>query len=418
MVDKNLFLYDLVVAAIFKDEAHYLKEWLDYHLLAGVEHFYLYNNDSSDDFREVLAPYVEENLVTLIEWPGKLMQYPAYNDAVEKFRFECRYMAFIDLDEFIFPKSNRSITEVVDEILSRNPNATALAINWQVFGSNGQIDADFSRGVLERFTRRAPSNWIPIDERGIKEGNNIVKSVNNSLFICQIFHPHFAHHFNGKFAVNSDGKLVPSWSNEPVTADKIVVNHYYTKSAEEYRKTKLQRGYANEARSPYGDKNFSKYNRNEVFDDGILKYRAARAKNFFFESEGDRINRVVNALAKTLTKKFYAESLDGKLETFLTCRAVAEKFQIKIDEHSAEEIALAKIHQILSEGTALSYHDMQLFIEVLPEILSRPFPLAKKIFQTFTLKVLPATIDIAKKFGAWSDYKNLRSLQRLLSSIQ
>ncbi len=104
MVDKNLFLYDLAVVAIFKDEAPYLKEWLDYHLLAGVEHFYLYNNDSSDDCKKILAPYVEKNLVTLTDFPGKMMQYPAYEDAIEKFRFECRYMAFIDLDEFIFPK--------------------------------------------------------------------------------------------------------------------------------------------------------------------------------------------------------------------------------------------------------------------------------------------------------------------------
>ena len=83
MVDKNLFLYDLAVVAIFKEEGRYLKEWLDYHLLAGVEHFYLYNNDSSDDYAEVLAPYVEKNLVTLTDWPGKLMMYPAYEDAVD-----------------------------------------------------------------------------------------------------------------------------------------------------------------------------------------------------------------------------------------------------------------------------------------------------------------------------------------------
>ena len=38
MTDKNLFLYDLAMVAIFKDEGNYLKEWLDYHLLAGVEH--------------------------------------------------------------------------------------------------------------------------------------------------------------------------------------------------------------------------------------------------------------------------------------------------------------------------------------------------------------------------------------------
>ena len=104
MADKNLFLYDLAVVAIFKDEGRYLKEWLDYHLLAGVDHFYLYNNYSSDDYKEILAPYVEKNLVTLTEWPGKFMMYPAYEDAIEKFRFDCRYMAFIDLDEFIFPK--------------------------------------------------------------------------------------------------------------------------------------------------------------------------------------------------------------------------------------------------------------------------------------------------------------------------
>lgn len=33
MVDKNLFLHDLAVVAILKNEGHYLKEWLDYHLI-------------------------------------------------------------------------------------------------------------------------------------------------------------------------------------------------------------------------------------------------------------------------------------------------------------------------------------------------------------------------------------------------
>ena len=41
-VDKNLFLYDLAVVSIMKNEARYVKEWLDYHLLAGVNHFFIY----------------------------------------------------------------------------------------------------------------------------------------------------------------------------------------------------------------------------------------------------------------------------------------------------------------------------------------------------------------------------------------
>lgn len=106
MVDKDLFLHDLAVVAILKNEGPYLKEWLDYHLLAGVDHFYIYDNDSTDNQAEVAKPYVEAGLVDYIPFPGQAMQFAAYNDAVKKFKFQSRYMAFIDGDEFIFPKLN------------------------------------------------------------------------------------------------------------------------------------------------------------------------------------------------------------------------------------------------------------------------------------------------------------------------
>ncbi len=104
MIDKDLFLHDLAIVAILKNEGPYLKEWLDYHLLAGVDHFYLYDNESPDNQAEVAKPYVEAGLVDYFPLPGKSMQFVAYNDAVKRFKFQCRYMAFIDGDEFIFPK--------------------------------------------------------------------------------------------------------------------------------------------------------------------------------------------------------------------------------------------------------------------------------------------------------------------------
>ena len=60
----------LSVCAIYKNEARYLAEWIEFHLLAGVEHFFLYDNDSTDDHREVLAPYMRAGLVTVTDWPG------------------------------------------------------------------------------------------------------------------------------------------------------------------------------------------------------------------------------------------------------------------------------------------------------------------------------------------------------------
>ena len=41
---------------MFHDEASYLREWIEFHRLVGVERFFLYDHESVDDSREVLAP--------------------------------------------------------------------------------------------------------------------------------------------------------------------------------------------------------------------------------------------------------------------------------------------------------------------------------------------------------------------------
>ena len=152
-VDKNLFLYDLAVVAIMKNEAPYVKEWLDYHLLAGVDHFYIYDNEDSDVQKKVLQPYIDAGIVSHIPYPGKQKQLDAYADALKRFKFFCRYMVWIDGDEFIFPRNDRSIIDTFDNVFDNYPDAAAIAMYWYLFGSNSQEKADYTRGVLERFTR-------------------------------------------------------------------------------------------------------------------------------------------------------------------------------------------------------------------------------------------------------------------------
>ena len=123
---------------------------------------------------------------------------------------------------------------------------------------------------------------------------------------------------------------------------------------------------------------------------------------------------MINSLVRTLTQNPPTES---KLETFLTCRAVAEKFQIKIGDTFAEEIALAWIHKTLSRDVDLTFADLELLIEVLPEIISRPFPLTKKILQSFLTRGLPAMLVALKNSARYGDYKNLLNLQKFLKAI-
>lgn len=397
MVDKDLFLHDLAIVAIMKNEAPYLKEWLDYHLLAGVDHFYLYDNESPDNQAEVAAPYVEAGLVDYFSAPGKSMQYVAYTDAVKRFKFHCRYMAFIDLDEFIYPKNNQSIVEVLDGILPQDPNAAGLAIHFQYFGSNGQKIADYSRGVLERFMRRAPKDW---------EGNKYIKTIADPRKIKFFNDPHAMKYFMPFHSVDENLNVVTNSIPLPVLTEKIVVNHYAVKSEEEYKKTKVQRGWACADNNPYNKDVFNRRDRNEEFDDGILKYRATRAEKFFLENRRQQLNRVTDTLTEILSAYTSGTLLD--LETALTCRALStylrENFPADADSwRICEEISLSALLESLSN---VDLFTAQLLIRVLPDILRLPYPAVKEV-RNATIQIIPRIMKEMSFRAMWGDWAEL-----------
>ncbi|MBQ9498287.1 MAG: glycosyltransferase family 92 protein [Selenomonadaceae bacterium] len=406
MVDKDLFLHDLSVVAILKDEGPYLKEWLDYHLLAGVDHFYLYDNDSSDNQAEVARPYVEAGLVDYFPAPGKNMQMLVYNDAVKRFKFFSRYMAFIDLDEFIFPrnKSEGGISEVVDEILSADSEAGGLAFHFQIFGSNGHEKADYSRGVLERFTRRAPR---------IDEINQFRKNIADPRKIDYFQTMHFINLLAPFHLVNEDLKpLLPSGSSLPVSAKKIVVNHYHVKSTEEYTNTKMRRGWPCSSDNPYTLEEFHRHDRNEVFDDGILKYRATRAENFSLEGDGQRFDRVTEALVENLS------GAEISLEAALTCRALSSYFRERFP-NDAEYWKICEeksLDAILKSSVKISDAEARLLIRDLPNLLRLPYPATEKIYRR-VLNIIGQMMDFSRQNIQWKNFVALDYLRDILKFI-
>ena len=422
-IDKNLFLHDLSIVAILKNEGPYLKEWLDYHLLAGVDHFYLYDNASPDNQAEVVKPYVEAGLVDYFSLPGKMMQHVAYNDAIRRFKFFSRYIAFIDGDEFIYLKNRGgAITEVVDEILSKNLNAGGLAIHWQCFGSNGQEKADYSRGVLERFTRRAPKDWagnsnlIGIDIACNRWIKNIVCPRKINFFQD----PHSMIYFEGVYSIDERSVPVAGSGPLPIVVDKIVVNHYHVKSREEYR-NKRARGRATEmVNDRHDESQFRSFDHNEEFDDDILKYREARAKIYQPPDKSRALERLFNAavsnLSPTLLPTTPPNFYKGKMETFLTCRAVASFLKTKLtDEAPAKFFEEASLKAIFKSFNGMSTADLRLLIRELPDILSLPYPVANDI-RSACLQVIPQMMEFMHFNKLWKDYVELEYLQRLLQT--
>ena len=427
MVDKNLFPYDLAVVAILKNEGAYLKEWLDYHLLAGVEHFYLYDNESPDNQAEVVKPYVEAGLVDYFSLPGDAMQFAAYNDAIKRFKFHCRYMAFIDGDEFIYPKVNwgGGISEVVDEILSKDPKAAGMSIHWQCFGTNGQEKADHSRGVLERFTRRAKSDWM-IPRKNKPEnidapGNCYVKVIANPRKINLNPSPHRMVYFPGNYIVDENAELSEGSRPTPITADKIVINHYYLKSREEFL-AKVNRGSAARIVMKKKLEWFEQCDRNEEFDDGILKYREARAKVYQPPDKSHVDERLFSALTINLSPTFLEDTPQtfyaDKSETFLTCRAISSYFNSKFTNKtfttfSARFFEEASLNAVLKSLDDMSLADYLLLIRDLPNILSLPYPVVKELRDEIIQRIPKIMYDLHLE-GYWQEFVELDCLRDIL----
>ncbi|NIP55441.1 MAG: glycosyltransferase family 92 protein, partial [Phycisphaerae bacterium] len=109
----------LAIVAIFRGEDPYLWEWLDFHLLMGVEHFFLYDNGLEESSQKLLQPYIDAGLVTHIPWPDLpglrnynwagphtlSIQQLAYGHCVRYFRRNFKWLMQLDLDEFMFPAS-------------------------------------------------------------------------------------------------------------------------------------------------------------------------------------------------------------------------------------------------------------------------------------------------------------------------
>ena len=409
MVDKNFFLHDLSVVAIIKNDAHYLEEWLNYHLVAGVDHFYLYDDGSSDNTREILEPYIEAEIVDHFSVTGDSMQIPVYNDATRRFKFATRYMTFLDTNEFIFPKSGQSISEVVDEILSQDARTAALVANWQIFGSNNLEKADFEKGVLERFTRRAPSNWFePLTEKTSPVGNIFVKTVANPRFIRAIANPHFAFYYDGKFAVNSAGGRVPYWGSEPIISDKIVINRYFTKSKEEFQ-------------SKYGDtKVFEKFNRNDEFDDAILKYQELRIEKYSqpLPFEREKYFKRLEEFLLPAVRQEADEFFQGKLETFLTCRALAGILKRNAPKDNRgkflEEASLRLVNRTFS--TQMTFAEIMMMINALPPILSLPYPVVEEIRQNCISFIRQIMADLHRN-SQWEEFVEFGNYLELLMAF-
>ena len=228
------FPYRIAICALFRNEAKYLREWIEYHRMVGIERFYLFDNRSTDHPETVLDPYLQQGIVVLHQYTKDLAtttaphldpDYP-YAVCLRQYRDEAQWIAFIDLDEYIIFQSKFTL----DKLLNRIEGSAGVLINWILFGPGSHYEEPKGL-VLESYILRAP-NHAKVNEH--------VKCIADPRKVACFAIAHYPTLLSGKL-VRPDGTPCEPNSFQSVQANEVVLHHYAYKSKEFWLCNKMVR---------------------------------------------------------------------------------------------------------------------------------------------------------------------------------
>jgi Glycosyl transferase family 2 len=259
----------LAICALAKDEGLYIEEWIAFHFLQGVSEILIFDNESTDNMRDILARIARHAPVTVLDWPGDnyyQMQMEAYRAGAKRLSRRAEWVAFIDIDEFLFSSRNLSMPRELAEFGSE---VGAIAIGHRIFGSSGHAiySPEF---VTSRFVRCAKpddpqSRWF--------------KTIARPTAIERFDSAHSVILKSGAYLLADRTPLQrdsldwhPGLANR-VGHGNIRLFHYMVKSLEEYR-WKQRRFGDKQLEDRYNDQFFSEHDTvgNQVTNDELRRF--------------------------------------------------------------------------------------------------------------------------------------------------
>ena len=261
----------LAACLIYKNHARYLREWIEFHMLMGFERFYLFDNGSDDDHLEILEPYLAEDIVVLQHWPIPAGQFLAFEHCLEKGRDKARWIAFIDIDEFLFSPTGKS----VPEILKGFEQYPGVLVNLAVFGTSGH-KTEPDGLVIENYVRRVEDQTF-VSVKSIVDPQHAVHCWGAHSFL----YVGWTTEYEGAtfdepiwgivLPVSERRQRIPVRFHDRTpdsTFSLLRVNHYYTQSEEQVRKKyATPRADTGELRDPIPDSHLEAMNK--VHDETI-----------------------------------------------------------------------------------------------------------------------------------------------------
>lgn len=247
--------YKLVVVAIFKNEAVAMREWLNHYTNQGVEHFYMIDNGSTDNWEECVYGFP----VTIYSDTTTDNQVELYNDYfLDEVKRNSEWVMVVDLDEFVYARNGfKNIPEYLDKL---DIDTGCVTILWKMFGSNGYIKQPPS--IRHSFIKRRlhESNISKqLTGNGKHGGYDHGKSICRSKNLVKLG-IHVPKHNGNKI-------IIPKKITENDLSNSFLhINHYAIQSWEWFKKVKMTRGGLNQSNNVRTENYFKSYDHKAVTD--------------------------------------------------------------------------------------------------------------------------------------------------------
>jgi len=231
---------NLALCAIAKNENLYIREWIEYYKMMGINKIILYDNNevNGERFEDVINDYIDNGIVEIVDRRGVVIQNRSYGKSTQgKAYHDCYYnnyknydwLLFFDIDEFL---SINYKYKNIYEFLNDFNNYDGIKVQWKMYGDNGNLHYE-NKTVIERFL--SPTNFAY--HREVK-----------SILKCKEYKFKLkfgAHGISNKepIVVNMK-KLRVYGKNLDIKRYKdlpVYLNHFYSKSTEEYIQRKFNK---------------------------------------------------------------------------------------------------------------------------------------------------------------------------------
>lgn len=230
----------VLLCCIVKLENLYIEEWVKYYQALGIDKIVIYDNDDNESEYVENVAYIKNlinsDYIDVYHIPNKIKaQCEVYTLCYNVYK-EYDWFLFFDIDEYLTIESSDIHTQLSKKIYK---NFDMIHVNWKLYDDNDLIYINNNYSIQERFTRPLNKS-IPTKSHLDKEIKTILRGhLNNIAFTLN------PHTITNQYLKCCDAVGNPISSieqkNKYVVHKEMWLNHYITKTLEEYVTLKLKR---------------------------------------------------------------------------------------------------------------------------------------------------------------------------------